>query len=223
MVGANGDEGIVGTDVIDPVGDGLADGVAREVVDIDEFRSAVGLPLTPCILEVADQLLLLGVDGDERDAARKAVRRLGVDVLELGVAVGVLAPFDRLTRRLQAVAELSEQARNCLVADADPVLREHLGRQFVRALARPSQRGLRVSTGSRIDEDSERGDQLRMHDLMTSPAATNAPRSRQVCPRRHTRPNLVPAKGHRADRQTGRSRDCRDSSATQCLCFGTGP
>jgi hypothetical protein len=37
------------------------------------------------------------------------------------------------------------------------------------------------------------------------------------------RPNLVPAKGHRADRQTGRACDCRDSSATQCLCFGTGP
>src|ERR1700755_1123456 len=40
-----------------------------------------------------------------------------------------------LTRRLQAVAELSEQARNCLVTDADPVLHEHLGGQFVRAFA----------------------------------------------------------------------------------------
>jgi hypothetical protein len=48
------------------------------------------MPLAPRVLEVADQFLLLGVDGDDRHTALDAVLGLGVDVLELRVAIRVL-------------------------------------------------------------------------------------------------------------------------------------
>jgi hypothetical protein len=48
------------------------------------------LPLASAVLEVTDQLLLLGVDGDDRHAPINAVLRLRVDVLELRVAVWML-------------------------------------------------------------------------------------------------------------------------------------
>jgi hypothetical protein len=49
---------------------------------------AVRLPLLASVLEVADQLLVLGVDGDDRNAAVHAILSLGVDVLELRLRSG---------------------------------------------------------------------------------------------------------------------------------------
>ena len=133
--------------------------------------SPLRLPLPSRVLEVADQLLLLGVDGDDRHAPLDAVLRLGVDVLELRVAIGMLRALDGLVRRLQAVAVLAQQLGHRLVADADAVLREQLRGQRVRALARPAQRRLRVATRDRIDELLQRRPHLGMHDLVRSLAA----------------------------------------------------
>jgi len=53
------------------------------------FRTIIG----SAILEVADQLLLLGVDGD--DGLLLSLRRndFRVDIFELGIAVGMLGAF----------------------------------------------------------------------------------------------------------------------------------
>lgn len=77
---------------------------------------------------------------------------LAVDVLELRVAVRMLRPFDRLVGRLQAVAVLAKQLGHGLVADLDAVLDEKLARQCDCALARPTQRRLRIAACERIDE-----------------------------------------------------------------------
>ena len=68
VVHADVDEGTVGDDVEHSVGDRLADGLVREVVDVDEVGLPLRLPLDPGVLEVADELLLLRVDGDDRIA-----------------------------------------------------------------------------------------------------------------------------------------------------------
>jgi hypothetical protein len=96
-------------------------------VDIDQLGLALRLPLAPAVLEVPDQLLLLGVDRDDRHTALDAVLGLGVDVLELRVAIRVLRALDGLVRRLQAVPVLAQQLGDRLVAERDPMQREHLG------------------------------------------------------------------------------------------------
>jgi hypothetical protein len=50
------------------------------------------LPLAALVFEVSDELLLLGVDGDDGLPCREEVLRLRVDVLELGVAIGMVIP-----------------------------------------------------------------------------------------------------------------------------------
>src|SRR5205814_9576334 len=78
---AEAHEASVGGDVGDAVRNRLADGLVREVVNVDELRLARRLPLSTSVLEVADQLLLLGVDGDDGNAPLDARLGGGVDVL----------------------------------------------------------------------------------------------------------------------------------------------
>ena len=132
------DETVVGADVVDAVGDRLSDRVARKVVNVDQLRFALRLPFPPRVFEVADELLLLGVDGEHRDTALQAVLGHRVDVLELGVAIWVLRPFHGLVRRLQAVFVVLQQFRDGLVAHADAVPGEHLVGEHVRALCMSS-------------------------------------------------------------------------------------
>ena len=138
VIDAHAHEAVVGRDVIDAVGDRLAERVGKKIVDIDPVGFALGLPFASPVLEVADEFLLLGVDGDHRDSPRDAVLGLGVDVFELRVAIRMLGAFDGLVRRLKAVAMVAEQLGHRPVTDANAVLLEQLGGQDVRALARPT-------------------------------------------------------------------------------------
>src|SRR6266568_599448 len=172
VVDADADEAVVGGEVIHAVRNRLADRVGREVVDVDQFGLALRIPLAPRVLEVADQFLLLGVDGDDRHTALDAVLGLGVDVLELRVAIRVLGAFDGLVRRLQAVAVVAKEPGDRPVADLDVVLREQFLGQHHRALARPAQRRLGVAACDRVDELLERGPHLGVQDFERSLAGT---------------------------------------------------
>src|SRR3954454_22805489 len=61
---------VVGGDVVDAIGGNLAQLRDLEIVDADRFGIAPGPQLPARVLEVADQLLLLGVDRDGRFARR---------------------------------------------------------------------------------------------------------------------------------------------------------
>ena len=111
-----------------------------------------GLPLTSAVLEVADQLLLLRVDGDHRDAALDASFRLGINVLELSVAIRMLRALDCLVGRLQTVAVLTQQLGYRLVADPNTATLKEFYRQRVRPLASPAKGRLWVTTCDRIDQ-----------------------------------------------------------------------
>lgn len=65
MIDADADPAVVGGEVIDAVGDGFAEVRVDEVVDTYRYGLALGLPLAAAVAEVADELLLLGVDGDD--------------------------------------------------------------------------------------------------------------------------------------------------------------
>jgi hypothetical protein len=76
--------------------------IVREVVNIDEVRFPLRVPLLSRVLGVADQLPLLGVGRDERHAVVHALLRLGSDGLEQRVPVRMLTALDRSVRRLEA-------------------------------------------------------------------------------------------------------------------------
>src|SRR5438105_14419809 len=82
-------------------------------------RTGLGEPLgrhsRPPFLRIPDQLLLLGVDRDYRLKSIQRPRGGGVEVLELGVAVGVRGALPYLAVRLQAGAEPPQQPRHSLV------------------------------------------------------------------------------------------------------------
>ena len=65
-VDADTDPAVVGGDVVDPIGRGLAEFGDDEVMHPHRLGLALGAQFAAAILEVADQLLLLGVDRDRR-------------------------------------------------------------------------------------------------------------------------------------------------------------
>ena len=66
VVDADADPALVAAQVVDPVGNRLALGRDDEVVDLHALRLALRTPLATHVLEVADQLLLLGVHRNDR-------------------------------------------------------------------------------------------------------------------------------------------------------------
>ena len=81
----------------------------REVVNVHLFGLALALPLAPVVLERAHQFLLLRVHRDHRLPALLESLDLGVDVLELRIAVRVRRALQGLAVALQAVAGLIQQ------------------------------------------------------------------------------------------------------------------
>jgi hypothetical protein len=89
VVASDVDPGFVAGHIVDAIGNGLADGVAGEVVDQRLFGPVPRLPFASTIPEVAYQLLLLRIDGDHRLIALLEFFRRRIDQLELRVPVGM--------------------------------------------------------------------------------------------------------------------------------------
>src|SRR5215203_2432300 len=70
--------------------DRLAQLGVGEVVHVDPFRLARGLPFDPGVGELADQFLFLGVHADDRLPGGQVGGGLVVEVIKLGITVGVL-------------------------------------------------------------------------------------------------------------------------------------
>ena len=109
----------------------------------------------------ADQFFLLGVDRDRRFARRQRVLHLFVDVLELGVAVGMVRPLAGLPIGLQAVSEVAQKIGDHVVRDAMPETSK-LGRQIAQALGGPPQRRHRIAACRRLHQGSEIAEQRRI-------------------------------------------------------------
>ena len=118
MVDADADPAVIVGDVVDAVGHRPAEFRDAEIVHADLLRLALGLPFAAAVLEIADQLLLLGVDRDHRLAGRRGRFHLIVDVAELRIAIRMACPLAGLAVGLQAVAHLPQQIGHDVVADA---------------------------------------------------------------------------------------------------------
>jgi hypothetical protein len=109
------------------------------------------VPLPPRVLEVPDQLLLLGVHRDDRLPGLQGRLDLGVDIGKLGIPIRVARALQCLAVGLEAVAKVVEQCGNHAMAGRVPQAAEFL-RQLPHTLARPAQRRLGVAPGHRVDQ-----------------------------------------------------------------------
>jgi hypothetical protein len=99
MIGPHADPAGVGPQVVDPVGDRLAQLLVGEVVHQHPLGLARRPPLGATIGKAADQLLLLGVHADDQQASGQVLLGLLVDVAKLRVSVRCWAPSSVLRVR----------------------------------------------------------------------------------------------------------------------------
>ncbi len=92
------DEAGIGGHIVHPIEHDLAELLIFEVVDVHAQWGAFRTIIGSAILEVAHQLLLLCVDGD--DGLLVSLRRndFRVNIFELGIAVGMFGAFIHLTK-----------------------------------------------------------------------------------------------------------------------------
>jgi len=170
--------GVVG-DVVDAVRHCLAEFGDSEVVHSNRLGLSLGAQLTTGILEVSDELFLLGVDRDRGFASRLERLHFSVDVLELGVAVGVARAFARLAVGLQAEAQATQQAAHQLLAGGEALLRQSC-RQTTLALADPQQGSFRDHRGLTTAPTRSRLPKVQVGSQ--SPACRHRPRDAPDCP-----------------------------------------
>ena len=160
VVDADAHPTLVLRDVIDAVGNGLAQLLVHEIVDQHFFGLSLRLPFPPAILEFPDHFLLFGVHRDHRLAAFLKRQDGCVDVLELGVAVGVIASLPSSCGcSANCTPPLFNKRPTVRGLTGCPCRVSSLG-QLRRALARPTQRRLRIASRRRIDQPFQRGRQF---------------------------------------------------------------
>lgn len=96
VVDAEIDPPRIGRDVIHAVGYCLTEFGDHEIMRRDRLGLTLRAQLTSAILEVANKLFLLGIDRDRRFADRLERLHLGVDMVELRVAVRMVRPPSRV-------------------------------------------------------------------------------------------------------------------------------
>src|SRR4051794_1264982 len=135
-------------EIVNSVRNGLAQFLVLKVVAVDPARLAFAAPVRAGVPVVADQLLLLRIDRDHRLIVGQD---LGIDVLELGITVRMVAAFVGLEVTLATEAKTAQQAANRVGGDLMPH-RAQRRRQLFRTLRDPQQRSLRIPQRRRLDQ-----------------------------------------------------------------------
>ena len=108
----------------------------------------------------------------------------GVDVLELGVAVGMVRPLAGLAVGLAAVAQLAQQPADQLLADCEALLGQRPA-MLTLAAADPAQRRLRVAADGILDQRlrAPRQPRLRVDRALAPAARASDARADRIAPR----------------------------------------
>ena len=91
------------------------------------------------VLEIANKLLLLRIDRDRRLAGRDRGLHRRIDVSELGITIGVIAPLSRLAVGLTTVVLLPQQVCHHALARFE-ALRGQCLDEVTQTAAHPAQR-----------------------------------------------------------------------------------
>jgi len=126
------------------------------------------------VLEIANELLLLRVYGDNGLTYRLRRNDFDVDILELCVAVGMARALIGLAIGLAREAELDQFLAHGVGADRMTYVAQ-CRRQLVHAFGDPDQRPHRIAQGGRLDKTFELGNKRRIfHADRFAPAARAA-------------------------------------------------
>ncbi len=143
-------------------------------VSVVDLQRRVLLTNLAVVLIAADQLLLLGVDGDHRLARGLERQNLRVDMLELSVTVSMVAALIGLAVDLPAVAELMQQLAHRVGTNLVPHRPQRLG-QLGLALGNPQQRAHRIATRDRHHQPAQILEQCRILGRQRPAPAAIAP------------------------------------------------
>ena len=108
------------------------------------------------VLEVADQLLLLGVHRNCWFPRGQSGADLRIDIAELLVPIRTVAALAGLAVGLQAVVQLSQQIGYHVVPDAVTHRSQRLG-EIAQAATGPQQRRLWIAARRRLDQTLQVG------------------------------------------------------------------
>ena len=75
VIGADADPALVVANVVDAIGHGAPQFGVDKIMHIDRFWRALGAPFATVVFEIPHQLLLFGVDGNDRLTRRQKRRR----------------------------------------------------------------------------------------------------------------------------------------------------
>jgi hypothetical protein len=139
-------------------------------------------------------------------------RYLLVDVGELGVAIGMIAPLAGLAIGLQTIAERTQQLADHTVADLMAKFTQSSG-QLAQALRRPQQRRLRIAAGRRFNQAAQIIEQRRILDRQRLASAARPPYPIRLG--RRAVPQFEKLAPDRAARHAGNLRDDRNPT-TAC-------
>src|SRR6516165_10916939 len=222
VVNADAHPPLVVGHVVDAVRDGLAQRRVFKVMNTNVLRLALRLPFLAGVLEITQQFLLFRVHRHDRLSPLLQATDLGIDVFKLRIAVRMRTPFPGLAIGLQTVAHLDQQSRYRAITDRVMLPRQLLC-QPPRALTRPAQGRLGISTSKRVDEGIQRTEQTRIDVPQAFPAATRSPDARLPdCCWRLTL-QLTNARGKRGARQSRGSGNGGDSAPSKFDRFRRGP
>ncbi len=127
----------------------------------DRLGLPLGAQLAPAVFEVANQFLLLGINRDHRLPGRLEGGHHGVDVLELGIAVGMTAALAGFGVGLQAEAQPAQQATDQLLSGDEATLCQRR-RQMALAFADPPQRRFGIAADGRLHQFAQGGQKPRL-------------------------------------------------------------
>ena len=172
----------VARQIIDAIGNRLAQFGNHEVVHTHGLRISLGTPRFPCVLEVSHEFLLLRVNRDHWQTPGLKSPNSTVDEAELRVSIWVVRTLTRLAIRLKTVACEIEKFRDELVTDRMSHGRE-LSSELAHTLGRPPKRRLRIAGGGRFNESLQISEQSRVllgRVLSTTASTANATGLRDV-------------------------------------------
>ena len=135
--------------VIDPIRDGLSHRITGEIVREDYLRFPP--PGLAGVLVGANQLLLLGVDANHRQATTYVKPAQASEVAELSVPVWISNLGQLLAVGPQGEAGVMQQPRDGVGGHLDPPAAQGLG-QFPHRAVRPQQAGDRIASRGIVEQ-----------------------------------------------------------------------
>src|SRR3989442_708900 len=176
---------LIGCQIIHPIGNDFSQVGIGKVMHVHLLWPAFGLPFPPGILKVAEQFLLFGISRDNGLFSALKLLDTRLDILELGIPIGMRAARARFAIGLETIVLLMEERPITTLTKRMSGFPQLLG-QARGTLTGPAQRGLRISARGRLYQLIQGIPQRRIflrEFLAPATKATNSLRL-QFCPSR---------------------------------------